>query len=198
MKTLLRRKVTEKSSRKTPIVFYLEQVYLNQEQTSPSSHFTDNFQYYFDFYYYKNNLPYEKPLLTVEVPLHKKKKITNTFSDSNYIFEYEIIPAGIKAHNNHMQARRSMSFNITLLADRILLPFLSGDTPDKPEYDYRLIEVSFPLQPNVHLTYISSFPCPQKMPNYPWAITPTPWNFMQTAVIPLTFIYPNLHEEGSE
>ena len=50
MKTLLRRKVTEKSSRKTPIVFYLEQVYLNQKQTSPSSHFTDNFQYYFDFY----------------------------------------------------------------------------------------------------------------------------------------------------
>ena len=100
-----------------------------------------------------------------------------------YIFEYEIIPAGI---------------NITLLADRILLPFLSGDTPDKPEYDYRLIEVSFPLHPNVHLTYIPYFPCPQKMPNYPWAITPTPWNFMQTAVIPLTFIYPNLHEEGSE
>ena len=91
-----------------------------------------------------------------------------------------------------MQARRSTSFNITLLADRILLPFLSGDTPDKPEYDYRLIEVSFPLHPNVHLTYIPCFPCPQKMPNYPWAITPTPWNFMQTAVIPLTFIYPNL------
>ena len=78
-----------------------------------------------------------------------------------------------------MQARRSTSFNITLLADRILLPFLSGDTPDKPEYDYRLIEVSFPLHPNVHLTYIPCFPCPQKMPNYPWAITPTPWNFMQ-------------------
>ena len=97
-----------------------------------------------------------------------------------------------------MQARRSTSFNITLLADRILLPFLSGDTPDKPEYDYRLIEVSFPLHPNVHLTYIPCFPCPQKMPNYPWAITPTPWNFMQTAVTPLTFIYPNLHEEGSE
>ena len=97
-----------------------------------------------------------------------------------------------------MQARRSTSFNITLLADRILLPFLSGDTPDKPEYDYRLIEVSFPLHPNVHLTYIPCFPCPQKMPNYPWAITPTPWNFMQTAVIPLTFIYPNLHEEGSD
>ena len=57
---------------------------------------------------------------------------------------------------------------------------------------------AFPLHPNVHLTYIPCFPCPQKMPNYPWAITPTPWNFMQTAVIPLTFIYPNLHEERSE
>lgn len=84
-----------------------------------------------------------------------------------YIFEYEIIPAGIKAHNNHMQARRSTSFNITLLADRILLPFLSGDTPDKPEYDYRLIEVSFPLHPNVHLTYIPCFPVRRRCPIIP-------------------------------
>lgn len=158
MITSFRGEVTEKSGRKVQIAFYLKHLYLNWQQKIQSPQLSGNFQNYFDSYYHENTLPFNTPLMTLEVPLHKKNGITYTFNDTIYPFSYETIPIGIKTTVHKIKAAGSWVLNLPALTRQVILPFLEGRQTDTPEYDYSLTDASFPLTPNVHLTYIPLYP----------------------------------------
>lgn len=155
MTTLFRGEVIEKSGRKIQIAFYLKHVYLNWILYYQSPYITGNIQNYFDSYYHDNSLPFEKSVIDLEIPLNKTNKVICT-TDSIYLFNYEMIPLGMKTTIHYTKSSGSMSVDISTLANQVILPFLKNQSFSNPEFDCQLTDASFPLSPNVHLTYIPS------------------------------------------
>lgn len=157
LSTSFRGEVIEKSARKVQIAFYLKHVYLNWMQYDQSPYITGNTQNYFDSYYYENSLPLEKSVINLEITLNKKNKIICT-SDSVYLFSYDIIPWGMKTSTPYTKSSGSMPVDISSLANQVILPFLENQHPSNPEFDCQLTDASFPISPNVFLTYIPGNP----------------------------------------
>lgn len=163
MKTTFRGKVLKTSGHKVQIAFDLIHLYYNLHLPA-CPQFPYKTLHYYDSYFSEDTLKPDVPVLTCELSLKEKKETTATYqlSDSTYIFEYEIIPSGLKKPAKATQAYSSQVLPLSQIATDILLPWLKQEYKSDGFSSCHLIEASFPLTPNYKIRFRPLAPLAEK------------------------------------